>query len=533
MGTALANACQLAQAHSTAARVSTTGFLATVETLRDSLSGRIAGGAASDVDELREACASAIGAGLMLPVLEAILRQLALSSTYDLDSAQRGSIQQVMLDLYDAFVTNSHHVKQRALVYGTPSAGGSNVGDGTCVRLTVDEDGQELQGWFADTLTLECVEDQHTTGQTLRETFRIRGTAESPDLLEFDGYGPSIDQSGIPVASAKATTLLKNPGFDQGTFSGTTITALTSWTAASSLSNYETNTTAAQIYLDTTASGGTSRSLKQTADDTIYQALVATAGARLPRDVPVLIGVRVYRASSATGNLTLRLSATATSGGLERTVTLASLTDDDWTTVYLVATPGANCWPTNFDLNALLFAIEIDTLAVGTVYFSDVIAVPFTRVGGLGTRAGRGGMGTYLACVSGQVPFLRGDSFQIVDTEVEADRGEIAYWLASYQLGYLPSVDPATEVTAAGGRTFTFADADPDTITLSSGDLTTEGYEAGMQLTVAGTSSNDGTYEIASVTATVITLVAGAALAAEGPLSSTATLNAGPHYPDS
>ena len=82
----------------------------------------------------------------------------------------------------------------------------------------------------------------------------------------------------------------------------------------------------------------------------------------------------------------------------------------------------------------------------------------------------------------------------------------------------------ATGVTASGGRTLTFADDDPDTITASSGDFVSEGYVHGMALTVAGTTNNNGTFIIDTVDATSLTLISSEALVAEGPLSSTATL---------
>lgn len=87
---------------------------------------------------------------------------------------------------------------------------------------------------------------------------------------------------------------------------------------------------------------------------------------------------------------------------------------------------------------------------------------------------------------------------------------------------------PATQITAAGGRTFVFAENAPlqDTLTVSSGSLITDGYEAGMTLTVASSSSNDGDYRIASLTATVITIHAADDFVDEGPISATTTLDA-------
>lgn len=86
--------------------------------------------------------------------------------------------------------------------------------------------------------------------------------------------------------------------------------------------------------------------------------------------------------------------------------------------------------------------------------------------------------------------------------------------------------DRATQVVASASRTLTFNNASPATITASSGDFTADGYKAGMRLRVRGTTNNDGAYTIAAVSATQITLRDADGLIAEGPLSSSATLDA-------
>lgn len=83
---------------------------------------------------------------------------------------------------------------------------------------------------------------------------------------------------------------------------------------------------------------------------------------------------------------------------------------------------------------------------------------------------------------------------------------------------------PVTEVVSSGGRTLTFADANPDTITASAGDFLADGLRPGMRVAV-DSPLNAGVYLIAEVTATVLTLVATEALVAEGPLSGGETLN--------
>lgn len=92
--------------------------------------------------------------------------------------------------------------------------------------------------------------------------------------------------------------------------------------------------------------------------------------------------------------------------------------------------------------------------------------------------------------------------------------------------GASPPGAPA-QVVAAGGRTLTFVAGPPGTITASSGDFLADGYRPGMRLFVAGTTSNDGTYLIQTVTPLVITTVE--ALAAEGPLSGGETLDGTPN----
>ena len=82
----------------------------------------------------------------------------------------------------------------------------------------------------------------------------------------------------------------------------------------------------------------------------------------------------------------------------------------------------------------------------------------------------------------------------------------------------------ATEVIASTDN-LTFADANPDTITRATGSFVTDGYVEGMAITVVGTTSNDGTYIIDTVAATVLTLIVSESLTAEGPLSGSQTIN--------
>lgn len=87
-----------------------------------------------------------------------------------------------------------------------------------------------------------------------------------------------------------------------------------------------------------------------------------------------------------------------------------------------------------------------------------------------------------------------------------------------------PTNPTATTITAAGGRTLTFAATAGYTITASSGNFSSDGYIVGAPIVVAGTTSNNGTFTILRVVSATVLVVDGP-LVAEGPLSATATLN--------
>lgn len=88
--------------------------------------------------------------------------------------------------------------------------------------------------------------------------------------------------------------------------------------------------------------------------------------------------------------------------------------------------------------------------------------------------------------------------------------------------GLRDSINTGVDLGALGGANLTFADANPDTITRSAGDWTTDGVNVGDRVTPTGTASNDVTYTVAGVTTTVLTLVANDAVVAEGPVAVTA-----------
>jgi len=74
-------------------------------------------------------------------------------------------------------------------------------------------------------------------------------------------------------------------------------------------------------------------------------------------------------------------------------------------------------------------------------------------------------------------------------------------------------------VRLAQGAVLTFVPGAPDTIARSSGDWRADGFRAGQKVTVEGSGSNDGAREVASLTASTLSLTSSGALVAEGPVA--------------
>lgn len=75
-----------------------------------------------------------------------------------------------------------------------------------------------------------------------------------------------------------------------------------------------------------------------------------------------------------------------------------------------------------------------------------------------------------------------------------------------------------TQMTPGATLTFALVGGTADTITRDTGSWITDGFDVGEDIRIEGSTSNDGTYEIASRTATVITIAAASAnLTNEGP----------------
>jgi len=96
--------------------------------------------------------------------------------------------------------------------------------------------------------------------------------------------------------------------------------------------------------------------------------------------------------------------------------------------------------------------------------------------------------------------------------------GDRSYDLPSDFLRIISVIYDINTVVNYTAATIAFVDSNPDTITDSANGFVTAGFASGMKLQIEGSTSNDGTnvYEIDTVAAGTITLVAGSAVVTEG-----------------
>ena len=344
-------------------------------------------------------------------------------------------------DLYDYMYDNAQYVNSREFVFGTPSAAGGNTGNGRMLRITNDDRGMTMEGWFADAFSCECIRDARQIGISYEEEFHFEGGDAAKDGLNRTGTG--LDVVLRCSSERDSERYVQNPSFESygGTTptagSETTPTSITGWTVAGALSN----TRLSVDYLWRTPPGSsTSVSLKLVASETISQDLVVVNGTSFDPNVPYHVQVAVYRRDSCDGNLIFTL------GGTTRTVAMSTLNNGAWNVVDLVASPGSDNWYEGFKANSLSLSIQLSGRTTGSLYLDGLILAPYALVGGSDLE-GRGAMGSYVILTAGATPWVLGDKFTFTDTE-GATRAVNQFWFASMEYGYLPSTAAAYETVA-------------------------------------------------------------------------------------
>lgn len=119
-------------------------------------------------------------------------------------------------------------VAPRGGAFGSPALAGTNTGDGTMIRNTVDRDGYPLESArFNDVITFELDVDANLGTRPGEEVWTFRGDNKGIDLITEDGSGYD---GTFPTDSAD-TSLLENSSFGEldGDSAGS-LTTIPSWT---------------------------------------------------------------------------------------------------------------------------------------------------------------------------------------------------------------------------------------------------------------------------------------------------------------
>lgn len=329
-------------------------------------------------------------------------------------------------------------VNSRNLTRGTPSYGGSNVGNGLLKRLNVDQYGYSLEGGFAQTLTLLCGADNQSGTLIGQEQFSVQGQPFRDALTWYQaGYGSGVNLatgSGLAgITGDNTQALVQNPSFASSSGTGATSSfALTGWTQTSGL--------AASMSLDTThfyracSIENPPASLKATASVTITQTLSSNNGSL--QNFAYLSQLAVnFSQFSGTGSVTVQIGSkswTVSSGVSGWNLLLPSL--------------DKNLWFQNFDTASLAVTITITVSGGTAILVDDFCWAPFTIVDG-----------SLYWPIGGATAWLVGDTITVVDTE-PSPPSKVQNWIRLMFPGFfLPSAvlptAPATAATLAQSAT--------------------------------------------------------------------------------
>ena len=318
--------------------------------------------------------------------------------------------QSILDRLFERFTDESLTVESRAFSFGTITAGGSNVGNGTLNRLTTDENGDDIEAQASDAKTVTCVSDEHSGASEHEERFNIRGGTALRDRIKIAGSGFSAELVALSARHSERFAV-QNPSFDNFVGSVGSVTSFPGWTVGSAIGNFDANTS---YYRNPWGSNHTPYSLKIAGNDSLTQNFNVRQVQFNP-NIPVYVQV-AYNRETGSGDGTLKLKI----GDQESEVTLAAQTG--WNILRVEI--GTKNWFSNWNVEDAGIAITLADRTSGYVLVDDLIVAPMTRFDG-----------AWYALVGGSTPFLRDDEFTWTDTETGSI---IQYWLWRAFGRYLP-----------------------------------------------------------------------------------------------
>lgn len=339
-------------------------------TLQNTLETALAGDWLDDLEEsvwnARAGIANILGQAALADIQRPFLRQYLKSVIGRTDLSNDSDM---WIEMYKYFIDNSLRVQSRAFTFGTPSAGGSNVGTMQILRLTKDRYNFDIESGYVDSKRAICIADSNTGTSIGKEQYQLSGQASARDELERSGSG----LSGLVVGQTIDDSLLINAGFRS--FSGTAAspTGLTGWTSSAGDSSAIYTLDSTNYFRAAPSDGSTVYSLALQASTNLTQALTVR-GTQLDNNTPYIMAVIWNRTpGSGSGTLTFRMGSVAT------TVSVAA--QSGWQVTTVPNPMGQGSWYKNFAQSAVQIEVQW-AKSSGTVNIAEVLFIPLTQFDG-------------------------------------------------------------------------------------------------------------------------------------------------------
>jgi hypothetical protein len=323
--------------------------------------------------------------------------------------APENDIGSILKRIYVYNHDNTQKITSRQFTYATPTAGLSNVGNGTINRLTTDDYGYAIENCSADAKVVKCVADANSGATKHEEVFEFRGATASKDELIRTGSGKVAQVKCMSARTSSDYT--DNPSFAQYSGAIGAVTDLYGWTVTT-IAKLDIDAT--NYYRDYAGESPAPASVKFTDNNKIVQAF-SRRNVAIDRGRPYYAQI-AYNRQIGSCDGTLKLTV----GNVNATVSLVAQTG--WNILRIAI--GANSWYKTFDKQDPTFEIELSSRTGGQLLIDDFVFGPFENFDGL-----------WYAPVGGSTPFLVDDVFTWTDSEVGS---KIQHFLWKYFGMYWP-----------------------------------------------------------------------------------------------
>jgi hypothetical protein len=341
------------------------------------------------------------------------------------------SVLEILREITASMVAGTLSVNSRNLTYGSISAAGGNVSNGVILRLTKDENNNNIESIHVEAKTAEVLTDQNTDGSNrYEEILRITGVPQLDSLNNSKGSRSGIVNDVVMISEDTPLNLLTNPSFSEWQPPSGTLTEITGWTVTTGVIGsitMQTGVVSTNYYRSLERVPTTSRaSIRFSGLATISQPLGwSSSGTRKLNPRSAYLATFAYNIRTApTGTV-----ITVTIGSKSQAFTLNS-GDTGWRRLYIDL--DTDLWYKNFYQDEGYFRIGVTTLASGYIDIDEVLLLEMPLVDTLPT-----------VVIGGSTPAKIGDSWSWTDSV--STEGLINKWFSLLYGWFFPHNNSGAE----------------------------------------------------------------------------------------